>query len=1011
MAVILEKLDLSGGEEEITSSLYTEMYVQSGYTLEEDLYSGVDLSKYSRTVHVSENGDDTTGDGTARRPYRTLDKAFESVGKDSNEAIVIGEGTYDVRAIHDMLDCKGVDFIGNGGKTTVNILSNMSSTVSYGAYYNEVNNKFYGIIFNVDEGFRGRSPDPRVLAFFLHDNPMRFRFYNCVFTDKFSQLSGALFYLDGSSYTSPVYHKGDSDFINCVFDISLMPLSIKNNSTIANVTVSDSVTRTATFGSSGITIVNSVASVTLGSDYSHSDGEVGVYYGDHAWGAKRYGHQINASIQVAPYVNLESSLHVYKDDVSWDIIDHSKDATLPMSSNSSNGQVVSASSQYSVLFAPWKAFDHKNDRWATDSGSESGWIQIKLNSPISMASYAIIAPAVVAVDLVKTPGEWSLYGSNDGATWTLLHSVSNQPIWSAKEKRIFDLEQPTEPFLYFRWDLKAIGGGTIRQLTVGEIEIYAQENWYGSQRRSYISVPYRDDLTSNIFVKPYGYMEAKVNIAPIYHDSMESAISVKNTANVVSAITVPPHGSMELVFDVVPPPRVEVKLETVRDLFVREGIPRLNYGQEHEMVVGEGYDGETFHSLMYFDHSVIPQGLKIVRAELKLYNKKVVEDPVGVSIREVLEDWTEHGTTWANRPMPGEEVAFRFIGKEKGYVTVDLLDIVEKWYTGEKENKGIYLVPWEKGIKEYVRLSTKESGKAETPVLEIEYYDPVVRSIGYLEAETGIIVRQSKGSDLVVSGTVKSDWGFENFPSFLKVHNQDMRESFLTVTRPDMLSKLTVRREEHDGMESTMTIRVRRASEQESSIDVSKPVLVAEGTVRRTEEAQLETSVTVRREGESSLTSRLGITRSTLDGSVDVYKSSLLESSIQVIKQDGRGVETFLIVRRTEESSLGTDIQVWSNTGISSQITIRSGYLASGIIVPYRADTKIRTRINVRIRYASDMTTHLGVFQSSNIDAKITVRQSDHKDLLTEGTVRKTGELDITASISVVSAGAYGLII
>ena len=996
-------------EEEYTSVLYTEAYINSPYSKAEREPMPFDLSDYDEVVYVDVGtGEDSTGYGIYGCPYKTLEFAFSKM-TNKKYAIVLGEGTYNFGRFTQTTPSTKVAIIGQGRKT---VLKNTEGIYSNGTNPSVTSFYFYRLVWDGNK-------DNVTYAHNFIAVTNRWEWHNVAFTNipdnDYSYINGGDKVMRNCVKDAPSRNmlrttNGTLRLINCYGAFSSGYGTTQASWDFQTNIITDTPELDEDFNITGDVEWRGVG---MSPDGGYDD--LGVYGGWYSWTNTGYAHQIEASVQVSPYSDVCTTISVFKNEIEYDAYDWDEDVTLPMTANSSNGQVVSASSQYSATFAPWKAFDHKNsveaDRWVTADGQESGWIQVQLNSPVSVIGYTIHSPAVVSNnDWRTTPESWLLYGSNDGSTWVEIHRAGGQPIWSAQEKRTFVLDNPTEPYLYYRCQLHNIGGGSRKQLTVGEIELFSYHVERAYQVKSYVYIPYRSDMASHIYVKPNGYMEATAQVAPIYHENIEATISVKNTSNVFCGITVPPHNRMELVLDVVPPPRITEKFAPIMDAFVRENVPRLNYGVDGEMVVGEGFDGEKFYSLVYFDISSIPKGMRIVRAELKLYSKQENEDPIGLSVHEVYEDWTELGVTWANRPMPGEEVAFRLVGREKGLVTINLMGIVDKWYKGEKENKGLYLVPFDQGMKQYARFSTKEGAETEAPVLEIEYYDPEIKSIGYLDAETGITVRQLKYADLVVKGTVKSDWGFENFLSYMKVHNQDMRESFLTIIKPEVPGGVVVRQSDHDGIGSDITVRVRRTNDNDSFISVNRPFVIGGVTARRTEDDTVDSEVTIRRTEDDVILTQLGITRDTVEGSVVVYISNAIEGNIQVIKKDGDTIGSHIVVRQADDSNIDSDIEVWSNSGLPATITTRSGYLLSGIIVPYKADKDITTKINVRIRYASDKTAYIEVIQASSIESSIVVRQSDDKDVTSEVTIRKEDEKDITVTIIVSVSGAYGFI-
>lgn len=134
-------------------------------------------NKFDRYIYIdSQNGNDTTGDGSTGKPYATLGKIADSgiIEKEYSYAIILRDGTYDLTTKIFELNCnKTLNIIGNKDKTTL-VVGTLYGNNSIGGstayninfyrliwqskdamYYNpiDINNvmKFYNIIFNITE--------------------------------------------------------------------------------------------------------------------------------------------------------------------------------------------------------------------------------------------------------------------------------------------------------------------------------------------------------------------------------------------------------------------------------------------------------------------------------------------------------------------------------------------------------------------------------------------------------------------------------------------------------------------------------------------------------------------------------------------------------------------------------------------------------------------------------------------------------------------------------------------
>lgn len=127
-------------------------------------------------------------------------------------------------------------------------------------------------------------------------------------------------------------------------------------------------------------------------------------------------------------------------------------ATPAMTSNITPSGVVTASSFTGSNF-PWLAFDRAlNNYW---SPTALGWVSYQFPSPKIIRRYAIYGFS----GLSNNPRIWTFEGSNDGTTWTTVHSVSLGtaiPINAWYNSGVF---ANSIPYLYYRLNITATGGG------------------------------------------------------------------------------------------------------------------------------------------------------------------------------------------------------------------------------------------------------------------------------------------------------------------------------------------------------------------------------------------------------------------------------------------------------------------------------------------------------------------------------------------------------------------------
>lgn len=133
--------------------------------------------------------------------------------------------------------------------------------------------------------------------------------------------------------------------------------------------------------------------------------------------------------------------------------------------------VVSQSSEVNTSSRGWQAFDRDtgNVRWL--SNTTTGWVQYDFgagNAKI-INYYAITGMNDTANN--RNPKTWTLQGSNDGSSFTTVHSVTNAPQFSQNETRTYTMNNTTD-YRYYRLNITA-PQTTTDLVGVKELSLYA----------------------------------------------------------------------------------------------------------------------------------------------------------------------------------------------------------------------------------------------------------------------------------------------------------------------------------------------------------------------------------------------------------------------------------------------------------------------------------------------------------------------------------------------------------
>ncbi|MGG4144848.1 DNRLRE domain-containing protein [Paenibacillus algorifonticola] len=673
----------------------------------------------------------------------------------------------------------------------------------------------------------------------------------------------------------------------------------------------------------------------------------------HCWRSSAF--QSKSYIKVPFRSDLSTGLHIYRDDFNT-LQPVEGDLTLPMSSNTSNGYTLKASRNYIASgYDMYRAFDNVIEGtglWSTGM-SGNGWLAIDIVEKAVPTTYLLQAPHINVEQMAQS---WNFEGSNDGVNWVILDSQTDVPSWSSRERRYYNISSEVNMYQWYRLNVTSNFSGWV---SIGEIEIFGLRGEWYTQRRTFICVSHREDLLSSIYIKPTGRMIATVDVTPVYIDDHLTQLQIKAPNDLKSHISISARGRMRGSLSIIPPPTTKINITPFKDAFVRSGVPRLNYGAEQEMLVGMTGNMEEFNSFLAFDISNIPIGQKITKAILKLYVDQTSLQEIPISLYEILDDWTENGVTWASTPLHERKFLDISVNRAKEYIEIDILSVIQSWYSGESYNKGLILKSEKLVPGNFARIGTRERGAHYAPRLEIEYYSSFIGSFGNADVSTTITAQQNKYKDLKVSLVVKSTWDKTELRGTFKVFNPDMLETSLSVSRDSMKTQLTVKRNEIDGISSTVVIRNKRDSVIASVISISRDSAIGNMIVRQKDSSSLESWFQVRRTGFSDLFSGLSANNPEISGGISIFEKSLISGEITVIKSTDSDLKSIILVRRSEYKDIHSVVNVWSISSLISGITVKSGYLASAIIIPFAKVSDFRSTIIISEKYASDLNSSI----------------------------------------------------
>jgi hypothetical protein len=146
-------------------------------------------------------------------------------------------------------------------------------------------------------------------------------------------------------------------------------------------------------------------------------------------------------------------------------------ATPAMTSNNTPSPfVAAASSIFNAGFDAFQAFNRNyatNTYWATAGTVLTGWLSIDFGSSIIIDGYTIYG----SDGQTRNPRNWTLEGSNNNSTWTVLHTVSGAAAIPASGTYSISSIGNTTGYRYYRVNI-TLNGGSTANVAITELELY-----------------------------------------------------------------------------------------------------------------------------------------------------------------------------------------------------------------------------------------------------------------------------------------------------------------------------------------------------------------------------------------------------------------------------------------------------------------------------------------------------------------------------------------------------------
>lgn len=351
------------------------------------------------------------------------------------------------------------------------------------------------------------------------------------------------------------------------------------------------------------------------------------------------------------------------------------------------------------------------------------------------------------------------------------------------------------------------------------------------------------DCDSSISVRETANLPSKVEVRANKDEDITAEIDVFNAVdtdvemtvkqtgflNAPGIIGVTPKNTMWGQYEIIEPLPIIQKVFSSKDTYIRSQRPRVNYGRENSLIVGNNF-GDEYRTLIKYDLDVLPEDVEVRGVTLVLKGIENINQFL-VDVRNVLDPWEEYSTTWVNSPRAGEVLQSFISGNTVNEVRVDITSLFFAWRDGITPNNGIYLV--KKAIED---VGTRTYGSRESNIahyVEIEYLSPNLYSFNNSYNQATIEVGYY--SDLEGSIDVKPTEWETSIDTTLYVRDPKNMPAQFLVNKPNMHAQMMVKYARD--FDLATTIRIPEYSDDD--------LLSIEAYIRAIGEGDLETLLDV----------------------------------------------------------------------------------------------------------------------------------------------------------------------
>lgn len=566
------------------------------------------------------------------------------------------------------------------------------------------------------------------------------------------------------------------------------------------------------------------------------------------------------------------------------------------------------------------------------------------------------------------------------------------------------------------------------------------------------------DLISVSFLKALGKEDLN-SISRIYKAfDLMSKVRLSYVKYLESTVTINEMREMDVIFNLLQPPVNEILTSLIKDSYIREARPTLNYGTAETLVLGHSEEGE-YIVVMQFDisNALNLEGKRLVLADLVLNFSSVIDSNIIIDAYELTEDWNEYMITWANFTPPVTAPVFSFNVTNQVQRINILHYILTLIQQGKTTLNLMFKVRNESNFLFYI--DSKESpNHDQIPRLELGYQE--IGWSGYIDTIdllSSISVRNRRNRDLYstviprfneildLNSTAllaaKSDSDLDGIADLynqisldstadiyttrvknanidapskvivIRSENTDIDSTAYIILVNDLNSTVTIIRTENNDLESSAVLRLTKFTDLESTVEMFNKLDFDANAVVRLEAVKelistamlvygidLDSQVTVTSPylflDSSAIVRRSG--ELDLQSTSDLYRIVDLNGDAIIRQNDNIDLQSSFIPRITNYLDLEASTEFRSTLNLISNAVVR---------ITDKLDLSMGADIYLKL----DLDGSSLIFIPINLESKAIVRRTENIDLFNESKVRQFDIVELDSNLFIKAFENYDL--